>query len=89
MMPRIIRHQTLAQRLKAYLNPLDILLWISEELESSDWEQWGKEWAIPIGVGLNIVMLIARANARKGGRNTDDDVFGDTSNGSGWFSWLV
>ncbi|MCJ1335594.1 hypothetical protein MMC09_000866 [Bachmanniomyces sp. S44760] len=88
-MPRIIRHQTLAQRLKAYLNPLDILLWISEELESSDWEQWGKEWAIPIGVGLNIVMLIARANARKGGRNTDDDVFGDTSNGSGWFSWLA
>ncbi|KAI9855155.1 MAG: hypothetical protein M1830_006482 [Pleopsidium flavum] len=90
MMPRLVRRQPLAHRIKAYLNPLDFLLWLSEELDSSDWDQWQKDWAIPIGIGLNVVFLIARANSGgSGGRRRGDDVFGDDGGESGWLSWFA
>jgi hypothetical protein len=85
---RLVRRQPLADRIKAYLNPLDFLLWLSEELDSGDWEQWQRDWSALIGVGLNILMLIARANTgwkRVGG----DDVFGDEVRGPGWLGWFV
>ena len=85
---RLVRRQPLMQRLKAYLDPLDFLLWLSEELETSDWEEWQKEWATPIGVGLNLMMLIARANT--GGVSSGyDDVFADDTRRGGWLAWLV
>ena len=63
-------------------------MWLSEELETSDWEEWQKEWATPIGVGLNLVMLIARANT--GGISSGhDDVFADDLQRGGWLSWFV
>jgi hypothetical protein len=67
---------------------LDFLLWLSEELETSDWEQWQQEWAIPIGFGLNLVMLVARANSGKS-ESSADDVFGDSSSSGGFLGWLV
>ena len=89
MPPRLVRRQPLADRLKAYLNPLDFLLWLSEELDSSDWDQWQKEWATPIGVGLNVVFMLVRANSGANGRRRGDDVFGDDTEGTGWLSWFV
>jgi hypothetical protein len=87
-MPRLVRRTPLAERIKGYLNPADFLLWLSEELESHGWDQLEKEWAIPIGFGLNLIFLIARANSR-GGSGSYDDVFGDVKSEAGWFNWLV
>ena len=86
-MPRLIRRRPLAERVKSYLNPADFLLWLSEELDSSDWDQWQKDWATPIGVGLNLIFLIARANSANSARRADD-VFSDDE-GYSWWSWLV
>lgn len=87
-MPAVVRRQPLFERIQAYLNPLDFLLWLSEELDTNGWEQLEKEWAIPIGVGLNVVFIIARANANLGARGSDD-VFGEPAAGNGWLGWLV
>ena len=87
-MPPVLRKQPLSERIKAYLNPLDFLLWLSEELDTNGWDQLEKEWALPIGVALNIGFLIARANVNVGARK-HDDVFGEVRGGVGWLSWLV
>lgn len=89
-MPRLVRRQPLADRITSYLNPLDFLLWLSEEFDSNDWDQWQKTWAIPLGIILNLVFLIARANTGgSSGRRRGDDVFGDDAGGSGWLTWFV
>jgi hypothetical protein len=85
---RLIRRRPLLERIKAYLDPLDFLLWLSEELETSDWAQWQQTWTLPLGIGMNLTMLAARANSAS--RNIAyDDVFGDASPSIGFFSWLV
>lgn len=86
-MPKYIRREPLAERIKAYLNPYDFLLWLSEEIDSHGWDQLEKEWAIPIGLGLNVVFLVARANSKSTTRSYDD-VFADVR-ASGWTVWLV
>jgi hypothetical protein len=78
----------LAERIQSYLNPLDFLLWLSEEIDANDWDQFEKDWALPLGVVLNVVFLIARANSRSNGSIAIDDVFGDDG-GVPWLSWLV
>ena len=85
---RLVRRRPLTERIKAYLDPLDFLLWLSEELETSDWEQWQKNWAAPLGIGLNLAMIVARSNT---GSHTDgyNDVFGEVSTRSMLFGWLV
>ena len=88
MPSRLIRRRRLSQRIKAYLNPLDFLLWLSEELNTSDSDQWQKAWATPIGIALNFVFLIARASYGPSKRR-GDDVFGDDIQYTGWLSWLV
>lgn len=83
---RLVRRQPLAERIKNYLDPWDFLLWLSEELETSDWEQWSRDWATPLGFAINLIMLVARANST--GLSSDyDDVF--TDNRGGLLSWLV
>jgi hypothetical protein len=86
IMPKYVRRQPLLERIKAYLNPYDFLLWLSEEIESNGWDQLEKEWAIPIGFSLNLIFLIARANSNPS--QVYDDVFGDVP-GVAWTSWLV
>lgn len=86
-MPKFVRRQPLIERIKAYLDPADWLLYISEELDTSGWDQLEKEWAIPIGIALNLVFLIARSNQHKQS-SAYDDVFGEVK-GTGWFAWLV
>lgn len=86
-MPKYVRKQPLLERIQAYLNPYDFLLWLSEELEANGWDHLEKQWAIPIAVVLNLVFLIARANTKRVSRGYDD-VFGNTS-GPGVIAWLV
>jgi len=83
-----MRRQSLIERTKSFLNPLDFLLWLSEEFETSGWDHLEKEWAIPIGITLNLVFSIARANVNTGSRSYDD-VFGDATEGLSWVGWLV
>jgi hypothetical protein len=88
MSRRVVRRAPLSERIAAYLNPYDFLLWAAEEFNSNDWEDFQKSWGTPIGVGLNFVFLIARANSgNKPSRG--DDVFGDDYNrSSGWMIWI-
>ena len=87
-MPRLIRRRPLGERIRAYLDPADFLLWLSEELDSGDWDQWQGDWATLIGLLLNVAFLIARANSGYVPR-TSDDVFGDDVSYTSWSSWLV
>ncbi|KAK4937637.1 hypothetical protein LTR10_021783 [Elasticomyces elasticus] len=86
-MPKYVRRAPLLERLKAYLNPYDFLLWLSEEIESNGWDQLEKEWATPIGIALNLIFLVARANSKSTSRSYDD-VFGDVPR-IAWTSWLA
>ena len=85
---RLVRRQPLMQRIRSYLDPWDFLLWLSEELETSDWEQWHEDWDVPVGIAINLVMVIARANSGSSSA-TYDDVFGDDAPPSGLLSWMV
>lgn len=90
-MPRLIRQQPLAERLKSYLDLGDWYLWLSEELNDDAYDELLNLWAVPIGVALNIVFIIARGSSRSSRGRARDDVFGDhdARNGSGWLAWVV
>ena len=87
-MPRLVRRQPLAERIQSFLNPWDFLLWVSESIEGFDWDQVEKDWGLSIGIILNLVFLIARANSGSSGSEAIDDVFGD-NDGMPWLSWFV
>jgi len=76
--------------MKAYLDPLDFLLYLSEELNDDAYEELLNSWATPIGIALNAVFIIARGASKSGEAN---DLFADDgfagSKGSGWFAWMV
>lgn len=86
-MPRLVRRRPLRERITDWFNIQDWLLWISEEIETRDWDS--KAYANPLGFGLHFILLIARANSGDEGRGNGDDVFGDVPSGSGWLSYLV
>ncbi|EPS28161.1 hypothetical protein PDE_03107 [Penicillium oxalicum 114-2] len=86
-MPRLVRRQPLAERIQSFLNPWDFLLWVSESIEGFDWDQVEKDWGLSIGIILNLVFLIARANSGSSGSEAIDDVFGD-NDGVPWLSWF-
>lgn len=86
-MPRLVRRRPLRERITDLFNIQDWLLWISEEIETRDWDS--RTYANPLGFGLHFVLLIARANSGSEGYNNGDDVFGDVPSGSGWLSYLV
>ena len=89
-MPPRVRKAPLIDRIKAYLDPFDFLLWLAELLNDDALGEWLKEWATLIGVGLNIIYILARGASIPGGSRGRDDVFGDTDGGaSGWFAWAV
>lgn len=89
-MPRLVRRAPLSERIKAYLDPWDWLIWVSEELNSNDWDDFSKTYAVPMGIGMNIVFIIARANSGGSSSSRSDDVFADyTPKSSGWLKWFV
>ena len=89
MAPRLIRGRPLAERIRAYLNPFEVLLRLSEELDTGDWDHQYKEWANSTGFLLNLIFLIARANSGYDTGRRTDDVFGDDGGYTNWFGWLV
>ncbi|EEH47078.2 uncharacterized protein PADG_03176 [Paracoccidioides brasiliensis Pb18] len=50
------------ERIKSYLNPLDFLLWLSEELDSSDWEQWEKDCTSSSRIGDDVFGEVVRTS---------------------------
>lgn len=86
---RLVRRRPLSERIQAYLDPVDWLYWLSEELEGTEWDQAQKEWATPLGLLLNVVFVIARANSASTTRPSGDDVFGDDVAYTTWSSWFV
>ncbi|CEJ53896.1 hypothetical protein PMG11_00231 [Penicillium brasilianum] len=87
-MPRLVRRQPLSERIQSYLNPWDFLLWLSESIDGYDWDQLEKEWGLTLGVTLNLIFLVARANSGSSGSEAIDDVFGD-DDGLPWLSWFA
>jgi hypothetical protein len=87
-MPRLVRQAPLMERIKGYLDPMDWLMWASEELNSSDWEEFAQGYATPIGLAMNLLFVIAKANAKSSNARVDD-VFGEYRARSGWFKWFV
>ena len=83
---RLVRRAPLAERIKAYIDPWDWLMWISEELNTNDWEEFAQDYAIPLGCGMNFIFVVAQANASNGTAN--NDVLVGTGGGSGWFGWF-
>ena len=89
-MPRLVRRRPLAERIKTYLNPYDFFLWFSEQFDSGDWDQWQEGYATSVGVVLNLVFLVARANTASASALLEDDVFlEDDGRHSRWLSWFV
>lgn len=86
-MPRLIRRKPFVERVKDYLNPGDFWLWVSEAIETSEWDS--KQYAAPLAFGFHFVMLIARANIGSSGSSGGDDVFGEDYSGTGWLSAIV
>ena len=85
---RLVRRRPLSERVQEYLDPGDWFLWLSEQLES-EWVEQLQDFSTAIGVAVNILFIIAKANVES--RKNDGDVFGDDGDlfRSGWFSWFV
>ncbi|KND87902.1 hypothetical protein TOPH_07469 [Tolypocladium ophioglossoides CBS 100239] len=84
-MPRLVRRRPLWERFTTMLNPMDFLLWLSEELETRDWDS--KLVGTQLGLGLNFVFLLARANSGSTS-SSNDDIFGEDGS-AGWMSLFV
>lgn len=85
-MPRLVRRRPLSERIKTALNPWDFFLWLSEEIETRD--IGSKSLGTQLGLGLNFVFLVARANGAYTTGSSYDDVFSDFE-GSGWLGYIV
>ncbi|UKZ73603.1 hypothetical protein TrVFT333_001251 [Trichoderma virens FT-333] len=79
-MPRLVRRRPLWERITSMLNPMDFLLWLSEELETRDWDS--KLAGTQLGLGMNFAFLLARANFGSSSEWSDSDIFGDDINPS-------
>ncbi|KAI1434677.1 hypothetical protein GGR50DRAFT_694891 [Xylaria sp. CBS 124048] len=84
-MPRLVRQRPMLERIKTMLNPMDFLLWLSEEIETHEWSS--KTVGTQLGLAMNFAFLIARANS--GGTRVADPVFDDGDSTTGWVSYLV
>jgi hypothetical protein len=87
-MPRLVRRAPLAERIKAYIDPSDWLIWISEELNSNDWEDFAQAYAVYIGFGANVLFVIAQANSGASNKYDPDNIFREVP-GPGWMKWFM
>ena len=81
---RLVRRRPLRERIAAMLNPMDFLLWISEELETREWDS--KAVGTQLGLVLSFMFLLARANAAPS--EDVDDVFGEVDKIT-WRAFIV
>ncbi|KAM7222773.1 Protein of unknown function (DUF2418) domain containing protein [Rhypophila decipiens] len=81
---RLVRKRPFMERFQPWLNPLDLYLWVSEEIQTFDWDS--KNFGTRFGLAANFIFFIARANSAK--REDIDDVFSDSPS-NGWVSYLV
>ncbi|KAI1116777.1 hypothetical protein F5Y14DRAFT_33119 [Nemania sp. NC0429] len=84
-MPRLVRKRPFMERVKAMLNPMDFLLWLSEEIETHDWSS--RTIGTQLGLAMNFAFLITRANS--GGTRVADPVFDDGVGTAGWLAYLI
>lgn len=85
-MPRLVRRAPLKDRVLAWLNPADFLLWLSEEIETREID--ANVVGTQVGLAANFIFLVARAQ-RGTPVDAEDDVFGDDDRGPGWWSYIV
>jgi hypothetical protein len=85
---RLVRRAPFAERLKTYLDPSDWLIWISEELNSSDWEDFASAYSLYLGFAANVLFVLAQANSGASTNSDDDGVFSEVQ-GPGWLKWLM
>ena len=83
---RLVRQRPLSERIQAFLNPIDFYIWLSEEIQSFDWDS--TSFGTWFGLVANFLFLLARANGNIGGGVVDDDVFSDAPS-SGFTKALV
>ncbi|CAI4216950.1 unnamed protein product [Parascedosporium putredinis] len=57
---RLVRRRPLKERIMAMLNPMDFLLWVSEEIETREWDSKGT--GTRVGLFMSLAFLLARAN---------------------------
>lgn len=86
-MPRLVRQRPLGERIKSWIDPEDWYISISEKLDSEDWEEFAKEHSRILGFAMNLVFVVAQANASRTSES-DDDVLMGGSSGPGWFAWF-
>lgn len=55
---RLIRHQTIWQRLSSY--PQDLLLSLNESYELLEWDSLSDTLSIPMGITVNVIYVLAR-----------------------------
>jgi hypothetical protein len=78
---KVVRRAPLAQRVQSWFNISDLSLWLLEELNSRDWEEFDKRWSTPLGLTLNIIFIILRANSTP--TSNGDDIFEDNNGVTG------
>ncbi|KAF1939645.1 hypothetical protein EJ02DRAFT_456752 [Clathrospora elynae] len=88
MPPRLVRRAPLSERIKAYIDPSDWLIWLSEELNSYDWEDFAAAYSLYVGIGANLVFILAQANSSASTSDDDDGIFSEVQ-GPGWIKWLT
>lgn len=82
-MPRVVRRAPLGQRILGWLNPFDHLLALSTDIDSYDWDSLQHTLGDPLGIGLNILTAVTRANADAFRSRYEDDVFSYASGRGG------
>ncbi|KAF2846512.1 hypothetical protein T440DRAFT_471777 [Plenodomus tracheiphilus IPT5] len=87
-MPRLVRRAPVSERIKAYIDPSDWVIWISEELNSSDWDEFASSYSLYLGFGANLLFILAQANSGASSISEDDGVF-NTVQGPGWLKWFA
>lgn len=84
---RVVRRTPFWERVRSWLNFADVLLWLSEELNSQDWIEFDKRWSNTLGVGLNLLFVFLRINSTS--TSNGDDIFDDEASPSGLISSFV
>jgi hypothetical protein len=85
---RVVRRAPFSERVKSWFNIADMLLWLSEELNSRDWEEFDRRWSNSMGIALNLIFIFLRANSTPS--SSGDDIFEDYHRKpSGLFASLV